>query len=171
MRILFVSVMVLVLLGVVSVTAKSASEPPGIRSDQPIQIKSNQLSSDGAGKVATFTGSVVARQGDVTIYCDRLVVYYGDQESDVSKVEAFGSVRVIQGNRQGHAGKATFDNRVGTVVLEENPRVNQGNDTVTGKVITFFLNEQKSLVTGGADRRVEAVINPKGDGINAGSKP
>lgn len=171
MRIAFSIIIAFALVGVVSAAAKSAPDFPGIRSDQPIQIKSNQLSSDGGGKVATFSGSVVARQGDVTIYCDRLVVHYGDQERDISRVEALGNVRVIQGNRQGQAGRALFDNKAGTIILEENPRVSQGSDTVSGKVITFFLNEQKSLVTGGADRRVEAVINPKGEGLHVGSKP
>ncbi|GAM08793.1 lipopolysaccharide export system protein LptA [Geobacter sp. OR-1] len=149
----------------------STPVPPGVRSDQPIQIKSNELSSDGNGKVAVFSGSVVARQGDVTIYCDLLRVHYGAKERDIAKVEAVGNVRIVQGNRQGLAGRALFDNQAGTIILEENPRVSQGNDTITGKVITFYLNEQKSVVTGGAGQRVEAVISPKGTGINVGSKP
>jgi lipopolysaccharide export system protein LptA len=171
LRFFTVLVASLALVGVLSVGVKSATEPPKFGSDQPIQIKSNELSSDASGKVATFNGSVVARQGDVTIYCDRLIVHYAAKERDISKVEALGNVRVVQGNRQAQAGRAQFDNQAGTIILEDNPRVNQGNDTVTGKVITFYLNEQKSVVTGGADKRVEAVINPKGAGINVGSKP
>jgi lipopolysaccharide export system protein LptA len=151
--------------------AGSATELPKVRSDQPIQIKSNELSSDTSGKVATFSGSVVARQGDVTIFCDTLIVHYDAEESDISKVEALGNVRIVQGNRQGFSGRAKFDNQAGTIVMEDNPKVRQGSDTVSGKVITFYLNEDKSIVTGGSDHRVEAVINPKGAGINVGSKP
>lgn len=171
MRFLAVVCLSLVLVVTLGGVGKSASDPPKLNSDKPIQVKSNELSSDASGKVATFIGAVVARQGDLTIYCDRLVVHYGVQERDIAKVEAVGNVRIVQGNRQGQAGRALFDNKTGTIVLEDNPRVSQGNDTVTGKVITFYLNEQKSVVTGGADRRVEAVIHPKGSGIHVGTKP
>ena len=171
MRLLSVLFASFVLVSTVGGVVRSATESPILVSDKPIQVKSNELSSDGSGKVATFIGSVVARQGDLTIYCDRLVVHYGARERDISKVEALGNVRIVQGNRQGQAGRALFDNKAGTITLEDNPRVSQGNDTVTGKVITFYINEQKSVVTGGAGRRVEAVINPKDAGINVDSKP
>jgi lipopolysaccharide export system protein LptA len=161
----------LILAAFLAGTVQSAAVSTAQRSDLPIQIKSNELSSDGAGKVATFSGSVVARQGDVTIFCDRLVVHYGAKERDISKVEALGNVRIVQGNRQGLAGRALFDNQTGTIILEDNPRISQGSDTITGKVITFYLNEQKSVVTGGTDRRVEAEIKPKGAGIDVGTKP
>jgi lipopolysaccharide export system protein LptA len=148
-----------------------SEEPVKKRNELPIQIRSNELSAEGNGKIATFIGDVIARQGDVTIYCDRMVVRYGDEDRDVSRVEALGNVRIIQGNRQGHAGKATYDNRTGTITLEDNPRVNQGEDAVTGKVITFHLDDQKSVVTGAADKRVEAIINPKGQGTDVRKKP
>jgi lipopolysaccharide export system protein LptA len=37
---------------------------------------------------------------------------------------------------------------------------------VTGKVITYFVDDDRSVVTGGGDSRVEATIHPKpkGDG-------
>jgi lipopolysaccharide export system protein LptA len=34
---------------------------------------------------------------------------------------------------------------------------------VTGKVIVYYVNEQRSVVTGGATQRVEAVIHPGGE--------
>lgn len=141
------------------------------RTEQPIQIKSNELSTDKESRSATFIGSVTARQGDVTIYSDRLVVHYGEGEQSVERVEAFGNVRIVQGNRQGLAGRARYHNQAGTIILEENPRVSQGNDVITGKVITFYVDEQKSVVTGGTDRRVEATIHPKGAGSIGGKLP
>jgi len=51
---------------------------------------------------------VSARQDDVTIYCDRLIVFYSKEDKDVDKVEAFGNVRVIQGNRNGQSGHAVY---------------------------------------------------------------
>ncbi len=171
MRSFTVCLVVVFLVAVLWRDGRSAQDSLKVRRDQPIQVKSNELSTDSSGKVATFSGKVTAIQGDVTIYCDRLVVKYGESEGEVSRVEAFGNVRIVQGNKNGQAGRAVYDRMAGTIVLEDNPRVSQGDDMITGKVITFYLNEEKSLVTGGSDRRVEAVIHPRGAGNNVGSKP
>ena len=42
-----------------------------------------------------------------------------------------------------------------------NPKVMQGTDTVSGKIITYLIDDDRSSVSGGGDSRVEAVINPK----------
>jgi len=139
----------------------------GDRLNQPIQIKSNELSTDSASRTATFTGKVSARQGDVTIYCDRLVIYYSEKGKEVDKVEAFGNVRIVQANRVGQAGHAIYESQTGRIVLDDNPKVYQGEDEVTGKVITYYLDSQRSEVTGGAG----AVIHPKGKGKDDSAKP
>jgi lipopolysaccharide export system protein LptA len=142
------------------------------RNDQPIQIKSNELFTDSAAGTATFSGKVVARQGDLTIYSDRLVVHYTEKEKDVDRVEAFGNVRIVQGNRRAEAGHATYESRGAKITLDGNsPKVFQGEDVVTGNVITYFVDEQRSVVVGGKDGRVQATIHPKGKGSDAGAKP
>jgi lipopolysaccharide export system protein LptA len=134
------------------------------RSSQPINIKSNELVADSKGRTATFIGKVIARQQDITIYADKLVVYYSEQGGDVDKVEAFGSVRIVQQNRVGTAGHAVYINKEGKISLSDNPKVYQGKNVVTGQVITYFISEEKSVVTGGPNSRVNAVIYPKGKG-------
>lgn len=149
----------------------SALAAPAERNSLPIQIKSNELVTDSAAKTATFIGKVSARQGDITIFSDRLVIHYGAKGQDVEKVEAFGNVRIVQGNRQGEAGHAVYDNREGKIVLDDKPKVFQGEDVITGKIITYFVDEQRSVVTGGPESRVEAVIHPKEKGKSGGAKP
>lgn len=128
-------------------------------SNLPITIKSNELSADNKGKTAVFTGKVVAKQGDVTIFCDKMTVYYGTIQGDVDKIEADGNVRIVQENRTGLAAHAVYESRAGKVTLTGGgPKVMQGTDTVSGEVITYFLDEDRSSVTGG---RVEATIHPK----------
>ena len=141
------------------------------RNSQPIQIKSSALSTDTVNRTATFTGKVVARQGDITIYCDRLVIIYSDKEKEVEKVEAFGNVRILQENRKALAGHAVYENKAGKIILDDNPKVYQGEDEVTGKVITYFLDTQRSEVTSDADTRVLAIIHPKEKKKDGGAKP
>src|ERR1035437_10057232 len=76
------------------------------RSRLPITIKSNEMTADNKGKTATFSGKVVAKQGDVTIFSDTLIVNYADKSGEVEKVEAHGNVRIVQLNRTGFADHA-----------------------------------------------------------------
>ena len=85
--------------------AYAVQAAPDLRRDNsslPITIKSNDLAADNKGKTAVFSGKVVAKQGDVTIFCDRMTVYYGTTQGDVDKIEADGNVRIVQENRTGH---------------------------------------------------------------------
>lgn len=148
----------------------AAPLPKGGQQGQPITIKSNELSTDSKSRTATFTGKVVARQGDLTIYSDKLVVYYKASGGDLDRVEASGNVRVVQGDRLATAREGVYQSAEQKIVLTGDPKVIQGDNTVSGKVITYFVDEEKSVVTGGPDARVEAVITPKEKGKDAGQQ-
>ena len=164
---LYVIVFCLVMVGVAFAGGEKAPE----RNSQPIKVKSNELFADNNNKSATFTGKVSARQGDMTIYCDKLVVGYSVKGQDVERVEAFGNVRIVQGSRQAIAGHAIYENKAGKITLDTLPKVYQGENVVSGKVITYFVDEQKSVVTGGTDVRVEAVIHPRDKGTDGNAQP
>lgn len=149
-----------------TVSLCTAQAATGDRNSLPIQIKANELLTDSAARTATFIGKVSARQGDITIYADKLVILYSVTDKAVEKVEAFGNVRIVQGSRLAEADHAVYDNGAGKIVLDGSPKVVQGEDTIAGNIITYFVNEQKSLVTGTPGKRVDAVIHPKGKGKN-----
>jgi lipopolysaccharide export system protein LptA len=130
------------------------------RSNLPITIKSSQLSADNKGKTAIFTGKVVAKQGDITIFSDKLTINYGDKKGDVDKIEAEGNVRIIQENRVGLASHAVYESSLGRITLTGKPRVMQGSDTTTGKTITYLIDDQRSIVTGDVGEPVVTTIHP-----------
>ena len=149
--------------------APAAFAAPPAASREPLKIKSDALHADNEKRTATFEGKVVARQGDLTLYADRLVISYGADGHDLSRVEAFGNVRIIQGTRQASGAHAVYEPKEARILLDGSPRVtSQGGDEVSGELITYYVNEQRSVVTGGKGR-VEAVIHPGGK--DAGSKP
>ena len=116
---------------------------------RPIDVTADRLSADNARNTVTFEGNVVARQGDVTLYADR--------------IEAEGNVRFVQEGREARSARATFHNLEQRVVLSGGATLRQGQNTVQGETLTIFLRENRSVVTGGKDGgRVQAVINPKG---------
>ena len=153
-----------VLLFVVAMSSQvsvQAATPP-TRSDEPIRIKSDELFTDNNRKMATFTGNVVARQGDVTIYSDKLVVSYSDDDGAISTAEVFGNVRIVQGSRRAQSAHGIYDAKLAKITLDGNPKVYQGNDIVSGKLIIYYLDEDRSEVTSGPGERVDAVIHPRG---------
>lgn len=150
------------------------AETPALkdRSSLPITVKSNEMTADNKGKTAVFSGKVVAKQGDIIIFSDKLVVSYADKNNEVEKVEAFGTVRIVQQNRTGFADQAVYDSRNGRIVLTGTPRVVQGGNSISGKVITYYVDDDKSDVSSGGDPkgRVEAVINPPARKNDAGNR-
>lgn len=151
----------------VSLAPAAFAEPAANR--EPLKIKSDTLRSDNEKKTATFEGKVVARQGDLTLYADRLVISYSGGDQELSRVEAFGNVRIVQGSRQASGAHAVYDPKAARIFLDGSPKVVQGEDVVSGTLITYYVNEQRSVVTGGPNQRVEAVIHPGGK--NVGAKP
>lgn len=152
---LFLSCLMLVC----SVCAAAPAKP---RTTLPIELKADELFSDSTNRTATFTGKVSARQGDITIFADKLIVRYAPDTKDVDRVEAISNVSIIQGNRRAVAQQAVYDTTKGTIVLTGNPKVYQEHDTLTAKEITYFVDEQRSTATGGTGERVSVEIYPKG---------
>lgn len=142
------------------------------RSKLPITIKSNEMNADNKGKTAIFTGKVVAKQGDIIIFSDKLVVNYADKSESVEKIEATGNVRIVQEDRTGFADQAVYESNSGRIILTGTPRVVQGSDSISGKVITYYVDDERSDVSSGGDpkSRVEAVINPPARKNDAGNR-
>src|ERR1700730_14141415 len=55
--------------------------------DQPVQIEAASLEVRDKNKMATFSGDVQVVQGDTTMKCQKLVVFYG-QEVGIAQKEA-----------------------------------------------------------------------------------
>lgn len=159
---LFTVLMVSIVLTGSQAVAAPGAPPVFERSDAPIYIKSDQLLTDTKNSTATFSGKVTARQGDLSLYADRMVVHYATSSGSVERVECLGGVRIVQKNRIGTAAKAVYDNSQGKILLSGNPKVFQGEDMISGAEITYFIADQRSVVTGAPNNRVEAVIHPKG---------
>ena len=146
---------------------------PSPTSDQPLRVTSQQLEADNKNLVITFTGSVVARQADLTIHADAAQVFYEKKEegNEVREIVATGNVKILKGDQVATAQKAVFLNEEQKIILTGQPRVWQGKDVVSGEKITVLLEEDKSLVESGPDRRVEVILYPRGQGGAKKEKP
>lgn len=143
-RQLFTSSLVILFL-LLSTNAFSA-EKAQQRIKGPIIITSETLTADNTAHTALFERSVVARTTDMTLYADRMLVFYGADSGEITKIEAEGSTKVIKGTRAITSQKATYYADGEKVIFTGEPRATDGENVVTGAKITYLLNEDKYLV-------------------------
>jgi len=150
-----------------------AGQKEGGGFSQPLRITSQQLEADNKNMVITFTGNVVAKQGEMTIYADVTRVYYEKREEDIEvrEIVATGNVKIQEGDRLATGQKVVFTNSEQKIVLTGQPKLWQGKDMVSGEKITVLLEEDKSFVESGPDRRVEVILYPKGEPRPGKEKP
>lgn len=134
----------------------------GSQGNLPIEITADRLLADSVRETVTFEGNVRAKQGDVTLFSDRLFAEYSGTARTIEKITAEGNVRVIHAGKEGTAERAVFYNLEQRIVLSGGATLSRGEDSLAGDNVTIFLRENRSVVTGGAGGRVRAVIHPRG---------
>ena len=110
--------------------------------------------------IVIFTGNALAVRGDVTLSAGRMEVTLGQgidsEENSVKKIVAeedvnFRHVDPETGKERfatGERGEYLSDED--TVVLTGDPRVWEGKNVITGKKMTFHIEENRFVVQGGA---------------------
>lgn len=142
--------------------------------DKPIDIESDNLTSNDAKKISTYTGNVVLTQGTLVIHADKLVVREdaeGFQHSTSTgnpttfRQKEEGKDEYIQGSAQ----RIEYDGRMDKVQLYVKAWVKRGEDIVHGDYIMYDASAEYAEVIGGPKGataenpkgRVHAVIQPK----------
>jgi lipopolysaccharide export system protein LptA len=138
-----------------------SESPVSLDRGQPLEITSNRLESDGGLKQVVFLGNVVAKQGGLTIKASKLIVSYQGKNNQVSRIEAIGDVTIVKDNRIATGGRGVYEVGKETIVMTGSPRVQQGENSVEGDEIAFFLNEDRSIVKSKAGSRVKAILAPR----------
>ena len=163
---------------------------------QPVSIEAASLEVRDKDKVATFTGNVKVVQGDTTMRCKTLVVFYEQQNKDgqqaqaaagktmpaakpgpggssqISKLEASGGVTVVQKDQTATGDRALFDMKSNTVTLLGNVLVSQGPNVMRGEKLVVDLTTGVSRVDAGSGPvRMLIQQGPPQDKAAAGSPP
>lgn len=162
--------------------------PGGAQQDnQPIHIDAKTLEVRDQSKIATFTGSVKVVQGDTTMTCNRLVVFYGREmglssskpvvhtsstddavpdDQNVKRIEAHGDVTVLSKDQTASGDLGIYDPLAKTITLSGNVVVSQGKNVIHGGVVvvnTVTGNAHVDPAPGSPQGRVHALIIPNKD--------
>jgi lipopolysaccharide export system protein LptA len=180
----------LALTGGGAAAAQGAKGPPNAlqgfskNRDEPVHIEAATLEVRDKDQVATFKGEVRVQQGDTSMKCDTLVVFYDREgskekkaeksmraadpgpggEQKIRRLEAHGSV-VVSSKDQTATGKTgIFDMPSNTVTLTGDVVMTQGQNILRGDKLVVNLSSGVSRVEGGKNGRgrVEGLFIPGG---------
>ncbi len=112
----------------------------------PINITSETLTSDNKAHTALFEGKVVAKTSEMTIYADKMLVYYKEGSGDVTKIDSTGNVRLLKGGRLITSQAAVYYADDDKVVFTGEPRAEDGENVVTGETMTYYISQDRSYV-------------------------
>jgi len=126
----------------------------------PIDITSDTVEADQKTNKVTFKGNVIAKQEDTTLYANILTILYDPNTKKLKEIIAIGNVKVVQLDRRATGQKATFDQDKNKVVLDGEAVVREGTNVIRGERITFYVDEERSVVEGGKGSRVSTSITP-----------
>lgn len=110
-----------------------------------IIVTSETLIADNKAHTALFEKNVIAKTTDMTLYADRMLVYY-KEDGGVAKIVTTGNVKLQKDARVITSEKATYYTDEDKIVFTGEPRAVDGDNVVTGRMITFFIKEDRSHV-------------------------
>ncbi len=169
-----------------SESADAALPKGGVEQAVSTTITSKKMTVKNQDSQAVFEGAVVLTRGSLVVYSDRMVVMFRVQDppaSDnqngpeavkgaapskgpdavpavsnrsVNRIEATGRVKIEKDSGSATCEKAIYYHDGDKIVLTGDPVAWDKGTRVSGKQITMFLAEDRSVVEGGSHVRIES---------------
>jgi len=159
-----------------------AAPLPGGDSDLPVDVTADTMEYSADKNTVVFHGKVEAVRGEFKMWSEKLTLILldkndkkeqGDQKKekkktsasaadaagDLDRVIAEHNVRFQNGTQHGTAQKATFHAQKNILVMEGDPVLHDGENSIRGSVIRYFMNENRSVVEGSSKKRVHAIFS------------
>lgn len=158
-------------------SAASSPPKPGQfeNKDAPVQIEAATLEVHDKSKTATFSGNVQVVQGDTTMRCRSLVVFYGQEvglgeagggaavtgtaakstlggakgAQNIRRIEARGGVTVLTKDQSASGDLGIYDLKTKTITLSGNVVVSQGQNVIHGERVIVDTETGNARVESG----------------------
>jgi lipopolysaccharide export system protein LptA len=151
-------------------------------SKEPIKIDADRLDVYDKEGRAVFTGNVVAVQGDSTMNCTLMTVFYeqnrdqsgggsiipssqGSDNNSIKKIDCKGPVTIVSKTQVATGNDATFDRQANKIYLIGNAALSDGPNVTRGERVVYDLNTGVANVETKPGGRVRALFVP-GSGNN-----
>jgi lipopolysaccharide export system protein LptA len=144
----------------------------------PVKIEANYLEVKDKEKVAVFTGNVVVVQGDTTMRCKELHVFYegnalgvdprqnvpatktqqkNESAQKIKRLVAIGGVIVTAKDQKAVGDKGVFEMATNMVTLDGNVVITQGQNVMHGEKLVVNLTDGTSRLDGPKQQGVSRV--------------
>jgi len=141
-----------------------AAEKPVFFGDSkdPVDIAADKLDFDQKNHVAVFSGDVVVRQAKTTLEADKLQIFFAQgSEQDLKEIVATGKKVIVKmEGKKALCRKMHYFAAGRKIILTGDPSLDDGKNIISGEEITFFLDDERSVVKSGRQRRVQTTIFP-----------
>lgn len=147
--------------------------------DQPVDVTADTMEYSADSSTVVFRGNVEAVRGTFKMWSETLTLVLKKQSgkeekkeeksekkskdlskgNDIDRIIAEKNVRFKNETQHGTAQKATFLAEKNILILEGDPVLQDGDNSIRGNVIRYFMNENRSVVEGSAKKRVHAVFS------------
>ena len=163
-------------------------------SKEPIKIDANKLDVLDKDSKAVFSGNVVAVQGETTVRCSVMTVFYegrgqggtprpaqpaaqgqGANDGAIKRIECSGPVTVVSKTQAATSDNAVFDRANNQVIMTGNVALNDGPNITRGDKLVY--NTQTGIANVTSSGRVQGFFVPNsgdnkdGKDNKAGAKP
>jgi len=148
-----------------SLSGLAAAEPQTAPKERTkTTIQSDYGDFDYKTRKGIFEGNVVVTDAQMNLKSDKMIVYLGEKDNAVNKVEAIGSVEILHDGKTAYADNAVYNKDTGVILLTpkpggERPRIkDEKGNIVRGNEIVINRNDNTMKAVG----RVELEYTPNG---------
>lgn len=138
----------------------------GSGSQEPIRIDADRLDVFEREGRAVYAGNVVAVQGDTTMRCSSLAIFFvrGDGEGDdgdqIDRIECEGPVTILSQDQVATGERAVYDRREARVVLTGDVALSQGANVTRGERLVYDIDAGIANIEAGGEQRVRGLFVP-----------
>ena len=150
-----------------------AAPLPGGDANTPVDVTADSMEYSADKSTVVFHGNVEATRGNFKMWSEKLTLVLkgkgektaapkssmADSAGDLDRVIAEKNVRFKNGTQHGSSDKATYFAQKNILVLEGDPILHDGDNSIRGNVIRYFLNENRSVIEGSSKKRVHATFS------------
>lgn len=138
--------------------AQTSINLTGLQQDTslPVEVTADSLSVDQGTGLATFSGNVQVKQGEMTISAGTARIEYLPDGQGIAKVLLDGRVMFASPTDAAEADAAVYTIATGEVVMTGDVLLTQGQTTISGNRLVYNLDAG----TGSMEGRVQTVFVP-----------
>ncbi len=146
-------------------TRSTEKKSQALFNESPIKIMADRMVYNEAKQSILFQGNVKVEHQDLLLVADKLTAFLSTDgapqagKEQIKKIIAKGKVRLSRQAMLGKCQTLSYTVQDSILCMEGDPVLEDGqNNTLTGKTIRYYLNENRSEVLGGEQKPVQAVF-------------